>query len=147
MHTPGHARGHISVLEEVSGSLIAGDMIAGAGFIVIDPPEGNMTDYLDSLRRLRDLPASAIFPSHGGPTAGVRQRIDDYLAHRLDRELKVLEAVAREEGRTAQEMLSEIYADVDSSLHPLALRSLLAHLEKLVDDGRVRADGEAFSLV
>jgi glyoxylase-like metal-dependent hydrolase (beta-lactamase superfamily II) len=137
VHTPGHAPGHISLFEEVSKSLLAGDVVAGAGFIVIDPPEGNMTQYLDSLRKLDGLGASVIFPSHGGPTAGVRERFKEYLDHRLEREGRVIAALDRDSGRSIEEILPVVYADVDPALHPLASRSLLAHLEKLVAEGRV----------
>ncbi|TPW12403.1 MAG: Zn-dependent hydrolase-like glyoxylase, partial [bacterium] len=74
VHTPGHAPGHLAFFEEVSGTLIAGDMVAGVGWIMIDPPDGDMAVYLDSLRRLAGLGASALFPSHGAPTTGVVDR-------------------------------------------------------------------------
>jgi glyoxylase-like metal-dependent hydrolase (beta-lactamase superfamily II) len=144
IHTPGHAPGHIAILEEVAGTLIAGDMVAGVGFILIDPPEGDMAVYLESLRRLRDLPATAIFPSHGPPTAGARARCEEYLAHRLEREARVVQALEGGAPRGLDELLPEVYDDVEVAAHPLARRSLLAHLLKLEREGTVAADGERY---
>lgn len=142
VHTPGHAVGHVAIFEEVAGTLIAGDMLAGAGFIVIDPPEGDMALYMESLRRLRDLPASALFASHGPPTAGARARIEEYLAHRLEREARVVASLSDGAPHGLDDLLPQVYADVDASLHPLARRSLLAHLIKLEREGAVRAAGD-----
>jgi ribonuclease/clavin/mitogillin len=147
LHTPGHAPGHVSLFEEVSRSLIAGDMVAGSGFIMIDPPEGNMTAYLESLRRLAALEASVIFPSHGPPTAGASRRLNEYLEHRLDRERKVLESLSPKTDMTIDDLLPRVYADVEPALHRLASRSLLAHLEKLVSVGRVRGGRDRYRLV
>lgn len=144
VHTPGHAAGHVAIFEEVAGTLIAGDMLAGAGFIVIDPPEGDMAIYMDSLRKLRELPATALFASHGPPTAGARARIEAYLAHRLEREARVVASLADGAPRGLDDLVPQVYADVDASLHSLARRSLLAHLIKLEREGAVAAAGETW---
>jgi ribonuclease/clavin/mitogillin len=137
VHTPGHAVGHCAFFEAVSGTLIAGDMVSGVGFILIDPPEGDMTDYLASLDRLAALGASALFPSHGPPTAGVAALLTGYKAHRLEREGKVTAALAEGTARTIEDMLPSVYDDVAPELHGLARRSLLAHLVKLEREGHV----------
>jgi glyoxylase-like metal-dependent hydrolase (beta-lactamase superfamily II) len=150
--TPGHTPGHLCYLEEVTGVLIAGDMLAGAGFIVIDPPEGDMRQYLDSLARLKALAPRAIYPAHGLVIADAAARLDEYVAHRLAREAKVAAAldaatVARRAGAgsgaagagaTLAELLPVAYDDTPLLLHPIAARSLHAHLLKLQADARAR---------
>lgn len=130
LHTPGHARGHLSFLDETYRSLLIGDLVAGFGTIVIDPPEGNMEDYLTSLRRMRDLEPEALFPAHGPPTGNASAKLDAYLHHRLWRERRVLNAW-RSGRRRPAEMLSEVYDDLPSLARPLAERQIVAHLDRL----------------
>lgn len=130
LHTPGHARGHLCFLDETHGSLIAGDMVAGLGTIVIDPPEGNMDDYLTSLDKLFDLAPQALFPAHGPTIKNARAKLDEYRRHRRWREERILEAW--EAGlREPAEMLERVYDDVPPIAHPLAVRQIVAHLERL----------------
>ncbi|MDZ4803771.1 MAG: MBL fold metallo-hydrolase [Candidatus Eisenbacteria bacterium] len=142
VHTPGHAVGHLAFFEEVSGTLIAGDMVSGVGWIMIDPPEGEMAPYLDSLRRLAGLGASALFPSHGPPTTGVVDRLEAYLAHRLEREAKVVGALKGGQARSIEDILADVYDDVAPDRLGLARRSLLSHLIKLESEGSVISRGE-----
>jgi len=135
--TPGHAPGHLCFLEEVTHVLIAGDMVAGVGFIVIDPPEGDMALYLASLARMKAFGARALYPAHGLPIADTGARLDEYVKHRLAREAKVASALSTEE-RPLSELLPIVYGDTPLFLHPIAARSLLAHLQKLRADGRAR---------
>ncbi|MEP6706799.1 MAG: MBL fold metallo-hydrolase, partial [Pyrinomonadaceae bacterium] len=94
MHTPGHARGHLCFYEERTGTLISGDNIVGLGSVLIDPPEGNMRDYLNSLQRMRALPnLSVLFGGHGPAIANPYPKIDEYISHRLEREANILRAV------------------------------------------------------
>jgi endoribonuclease LACTB2 len=148
LFTPGHAPGHV-VLKDLrpgSGALIVGDMIAGLGTIVIDPPEGDMGEYLRQLTRLRDLDPRIIFPAHGPAIAAARQKLDQYIAHRLMREAKVAGALAKAQRGTARELVPDAYDDTPPELYWLAERSCLAHLLKLVEDGRAARDGEHFSV-
>src|SRR5262245_52464228 len=85
LHTPGHARGHVCIFETKNGSLITGDLMAGFGTIVIDPPEGHMATYFNSLRRMQDLPVSALFPAHGPVMANAKGKSQGYPDHRLAR--------------------------------------------------------------
>jgi glyoxylase-like metal-dependent hydrolase (beta-lactamase superfamily II) len=137
MHTPGHARGHVCILEENSGSLITGDLMAGFGTIVIDPPEGHMATYLDSLARMRDLPVTALFPAHGPVMANAKGKIQEYIDHRLDRERKVLGAWERGHREPAA-IVKEVYTDVAPAMYGLAERSVMAHLEKLREESKIR---------
>jgi ribonuclease/clavin/mitogillin len=147
LHTPGHARGHLCLFEPRTRSLVAGDMVAGVGSIVIDPPEGDMHDYLASLRRLRALDVAALYPSHGPVLADGNRKLDAYIAHRLEREAQVLSAMTIGEPATPFELVPRVYADVAPKLHPLAARSLTAVLDKLVKDGRAARDEDRYTLL
>src|SRR6185436_13453279 len=94
LHTPGHARGHLCFHDADRGALLTGDNIVGVGSVLIDPPEGNMRDYLHSLERMRALPnLSVLFGGHGPAVAAPYRKIDEYISHRLERERNILEAV------------------------------------------------------
>jgi len=137
MHTPGHARGHLCFYEARTGTLVSGDNIVGLGSVLIDPPEGNMRDYLHSLERMRALPnLSVIFGGHGPAIANAYAKLDEYISHRLDREQKILAAV-RHGAATPKEIVAQVYTDVSPKAHAMAERAALAHLEKLVEDGLV----------
>lgn len=142
--TPGHARGHLSFYEERTGSLITGDCVVGVGTVVIAPPEGNMSDYLASLRRYLDLPrVTALMPGHGPVVATPHERIEQYLAHRARREEQVLAAVA--DGlEQPLEIVSRIYSGVEPAVHQLAELTVLAHLEKLVSERKIVLDEGAW---
>ena len=140
LYTPGHASGHLCFHDERTGALIAGDNIVGFGSVLIDPPDGNMRDYLDSLNRMRALPRlSVLFSGHGPAIANPYEKIDEYIAHRLQREELILAAV-REGASTPNEIVSRVYTDVPSKAHAMAERAVLAHLEKLEADGLVARD-------
>lgn len=136
LHTPGHARGHLSFFAPRPGWLIAGDMVSGIGMIVIDPPEGHMGDYLASLERLEALEATTLFPGHGPTSTRPAARFRQYIDHRLWRERKILSAW-RDGIREPREMLPTVYDDVPRMAHPLAVRQILAHLEHLREQGEI----------
>jgi glyoxylase-like metal-dependent hydrolase (beta-lactamase superfamily II) len=134
LHTPGHARGHLCFYEERTGALITGDNIVGLGSVLIDPPEGNMRDYMRSLKRLRALPnLTVLFGAHGPAVGNPRVKIEEYIAHRAERETKILAAV-REGANTPAEIVTRVYTDVHPKAHAMAERAVMAHLEKLVAD-------------
>jgi len=144
LDTPGHARGHLCFHDERTGALISGDNIVGYGSVLIDPPEGNMRDYLASLARMRALPQlSVLFGGHGPAIANPYEKIDEYIAHRRQREELILAAV-REGASTPKEIVARVYTDVSPKAHAMAERAVLAHLEKLIADGLVseQTDGE-----
>jgi glyoxylase-like metal-dependent hydrolase (beta-lactamase superfamily II) len=146
--SPGHARGHLSFYEERTGSLLTGDCIVGVGTVVIAPPEGNLADYMASLRRyltMRKL--TAIFPAHGPALADARGKIDEYIQHRNERESSIIGALKDSGSLTIPEIVKRVYTDVPESRHQLAERSVFAHLEKLLSEGRVRDEHGAFALV
>jgi glyoxylase-like metal-dependent hydrolase (beta-lactamase superfamily II) len=137
MHTPGHARGHLCFYEEITGAIITGDLVVGVGTVVIDPPEGNMRQYFESLRRLLALPKlSVLFPAHGPAIGSARERIEEYIEHRTMRENKILEAV-QSGASLPHEIVEAAYTDVNPAMWGLAERSTVAHLEKLEEEERV----------
>lgn len=141
LHTPGHARGHLCFYDADRGALLTGDNIVGVGSVLIDPPEGNMRDYLDSLERMRALPnLSVLFGGHGPAVATPYRKIDEYISHRLERERNILTAV-REGATDPQQIVEKVYTDVSPKAYLMAERAVLAHLEKLRDDGAVTNDG------
>jgi ribonuclease/clavin/mitogillin len=137
LHTPGHAPGHLCFHDKDRGVLLTGDNIVGVGSVLIDPLDGNMRDYLASLERMRSLPnLSVLFGGHGPAVATPYQKIDEYISHRLEREQNILNAV-REGATTPQEIVIRVYTDVSPKAYSMAERAVLAHLEKLVEDGAV----------
>ena len=147
LHLPGHTRGHVCLMEEGSGALIAGDLVAGLGTVIIDPPEGDMSDYLASLDRLLAMKVGAIFPAHGPVVPGGLAKLEQYRAHRMEREGLVLASLGKQQGpATPAELVPAAYPDVVPELYPLAERSLLAHLYKLEREGRVVRSPPGFAL-
>lgn len=136
LHTPGHARGHVCIFEEKNGSLITGDLMAGLGTVVIDPPEGHMATYLDSLRRMQALNVTALFPAHGPVMANAKGKIQEYLDHRTERERNIRAAWERGR-REPKDIVKDVYTDVAPMMHALAERSVAAHLEKLREEGQI----------
>ena len=144
LHTPGHALGHLCFHDADRGVLITGDNIVGVGSVLIDPPQGNMRVYLDSLERMRSLPdLTVLLGGHGPAVATPYQKINEYIEHRLERERNILEAV-RAGAATPKEIVERVYTDVSPKAYAMAERAVLAHLEKLRDDGLVSADYTVF---
>jgi glyoxylase-like metal-dependent hydrolase (beta-lactamase superfamily II)/8-oxo-dGTP pyrophosphatase MutT (NUDIX family) len=142
LHTPGHTRDSISLLHERTRSLFCGDLIpGGGGTVIIDPPDGSMSAYLQSLKRLLREPVETLFPAHGSPQGAASRRVRGLIAHRLEREEKVRVALSKEP-RTVEELVAGVYADTPRELWGYAARSLLAHLEKLEAEGRAARDGD-----
>ena len=137
LHTPRHARGHLCFYDADRGALLTGDNIVGVGSVLIDPPEGNMREYLKSLERMRSLPnLSVLFGGHGPAVATPYKKIDEYISHRLEREQNILAAV-REGVTDPQQIVAKVYTDVSPKAYAMAERAVLAHLEKLREDGAI----------
>ena len=136
IHTPGHARGHLCFFEERLRAVMAGDLVAGRGTIVIDPPEGNMDEYLHSLQRVIDLEPRYLLPGHGPLVTQAVVKLKETIEHRQWREEKVL-ASWRSGLRQPREMLPHVYEDIAPAAYPLAERQILAHLERLKKLGAI----------
>ncbi len=136
VHTPGHTRGHLSFFDETHRSLIAGDLASTLSTIVIDPPEGDMDDYIASLDRAMALAPKLLFPAHGPAVLGATQRLEKLKHHRLEREDQVL-AAWRAGRREPAEMVAEVYPELPEEIRPVAARQISAHLERLQRGGRI----------
>ena len=139
IHTPGHAANHLCLLLLEDGLLFSGDHILNGSTTVVDPPDGDMTDYLDSLDLLHDACAEHsikfILPAHGYVIGGTgdeaQQAIARLKAHRLQREAKVMAAMQAQPDGTLDDWLAQVYADVPQRMWPVAKRSLMAHVARL----------------
>ncbi len=134
LHTPGHDPGHLCFHEETSGTVIAGDLVANPGTIVVSPDHlGDMTHYLNSLERIRDLDHEMLVPAHGMALRDPKEKLQATIDHRLWREGKVCDAL--EQGHTTmRDLLAAVYDDVPETTWPLAEHSLKAHLRRLGAD-------------
>jgi glyoxylase-like metal-dependent hydrolase (beta-lactamase superfamily II) len=131
--TPGHTAEHVCYLT-ADGDLFTGDTILGFGTTAIFPPDGNMRDYLASLRKLRARNPKRIHPAHGPDRDDAVALIDEYIAHRLERERQIVAALAAGV-RTIPELRRAIYPELDPRLHRGAEVQIEAHLIKLREEG------------
>jgi glyoxylase-like metal-dependent hydrolase (beta-lactamase superfamily II) len=126
--------------------LFTGDHVMQGSTVVINPPDGDMRVYLASLDLLCDEDVAIFAPGHGYLIGAPRKEVKRLIAHRLAREAKVVAAVARLGAPTLEELVAAVYDDVPARVHPVAARSLSAHLAKLAAEGRVRASGPHYIL-
>ena len=146
IHTPGHAADHLAFLLEEDAIVLAGDQVMDGATVVIAPPDGDMSAYLDSLHKLRKLDLQAIAPAHGRLLESPQAVLDEIINHRLMREAMVLAAVRDSGCHQIADMVKHIYTDVPEVLHPVAEGSVHAHLIKLQNEGLVReTDGHWLS--
>ncbi len=135
IHTPGHDRGHLCFRESRYGTMLVGDMLSTISSIVIDPPEGHLATYLASLERLAQGPITTLYPAHGPAMRDGQRLVAQYLRHRRQREASLVAAI-EQGGGTLEQLLPKVYWDVDARMYPIAVRSLLAGLLKLQEEGR-----------
>jgi glyoxylase-like metal-dependent hydrolase (beta-lactamase superfamily II)/8-oxo-dGTP pyrophosphatase MutT (NUDIX family) len=144
-HVPGHARGHLAFQESRYGAIAVGDLVSTLSTILVDPSDGHLATYLESLRFLETVTGGTLYPGHGPPTGDGRTVLQKTLEHRREREQQILETLTREP-QSVEELLRRVYADVDPKVYHLAERSLLSGLRKLLEEGRVREAGAGYSL-
>lgn len=144
VHTPGHTSNHMCVALEENQGLFTGDHIMGWSTTVVSPPDGDMSQYLESLQKVQHRSDRVLWPTHGSPITDPQPFLTAYYEHRLGREAQVLAAVAAGLNTVAP-MVRQMYAAVIPELHIPAARSVLSHLVKLVGEGRlvVRGGGVA----
>ncbi|HEX7435340.1 MAG TPA: MBL fold metallo-hydrolase [Caldimonas sp.] len=135
IHTPGHASNHLCYLLEEEKMLFTGDHVMQGSTVVINPPDGEMAAYVASLRELLEEDLEWLAPGHGFLMAEPKRAISWIIDHRLKREAKVIDALRAQSSATAEALLARVYDDVPERMHPVALRSLRAHLLKLQSDG------------
>lgn len=141
-YTPGHSSDHVAFFVPSERALFTGDAVVGRGTSFIDPPDGDVVQYLRSLHRLQELNPRVIYPGHGPIVLDARGKLAEYLSHREDREQEVLGLLAHG-ATTIPDLVATIYADHPLEVHPLAERSVLAHLLKLESEGRAERKGKA----
>ena len=142
LHTPGHSSDHLCFWLAADRALFTGDLVLGRGSSMVTYPEGNVADYLRSLDRVAALEPKMLFPGHWDPVTDAAQKIDEYRTHRLEREAQVLAEVRRGRG-TAGELTRRVYgSEVGEELMQAAEMTMRAHLQKLVDEGRVHLTDE-----
>jgi glyoxylase-like metal-dependent hydrolase (beta-lactamase superfamily II) len=134
MRTPGHAPDHIAFI--AGRAALTGDAVLGEGSVFISPDPGALASYLDALRRLRARRLDVLCPGHGPLVHDVVAKLDGYIAHRLDRERRLIGALAAGK-RTVRGLLDEVWDDAPANLRPAATVTLAAHLDKLADEGRL----------
>ena len=134
--TPGHSSDHAAFYERDSGALFTGDAVLGRGTSVVDPPDGDMAEYVDSLRRMLELGPSVIYPGHGPAVWSGAGKLREYLEHRALRERQVLDGLRRGP-RSPEALVPAIYEEYPEALRGAAARSVLAHLLKLEREGVV----------
>jgi glyoxylase-like metal-dependent hydrolase (beta-lactamase superfamily II)/8-oxo-dGTP pyrophosphatase MutT (NUDIX family) len=142
IHTPGHASNHLCYLLEEEQTLFTGDHVMQGSTVVINPPDGDMAEYIASLRALLREDLQWLAPGHGFLIERPSDAIERLIRHRLGREAKVLDALRAFGPGALDALLVKVYDDVPLRMHPVAARSLTAHLLKLAAEGRVReSDG------
>jgi glyoxylase-like metal-dependent hydrolase (beta-lactamase superfamily II) len=132
--TPGHAPDHLAFVADAV--CFSGDAVLGEGSVFITPYPGALRGYLEGLRRLRALPLELICPGHGPPVPDPAAKLDEYVAHRLDRERRLVEALERGT-RAEPDLLDQVWDDAPAVLRPAAAVTLRAHLDKLREEGRL----------
>ena len=138
IHTPGHRFDHLCFLLEKQRILFAGDLLAGSGTIIVAPPEGNMQDYLNSLRLIKELELQEIVPAHGPIIFDPEARLNAYIEHRQQRELQLLALLQeRSQGDSLLNIVKSLYSNKDPQLYGAAALSIKAHLLKLEREHKV----------
>jgi len=146
IHTPGHAKDHLCYYLEEEKALFTGDLVLGAGTTVVPEEGGGLIDYMASLRKLLPLDLAVIYPAHGPAIRDPYKKLNDYIAHRELREQQILDAM-KSGLMEIPAMVKRIYTDVPEFLHGAAGNSVLSHLNKLLQEGIVRQEGERWMLV
>lgn len=142
VHTPGHTAGHLSPFLEEERVLFAGDNVLGYGTTVVPPPpNGDMAQYVESLRKMQSLEAALLCCGHGPPVKEANRKLQELIDHRHEREEQILSLV--KEGRdTVKRLVRGIYPELDKRILGMAASQVTSHLAKLEGEGRVRTEGE-----
>jgi glyoxylase-like metal-dependent hydrolase (beta-lactamase superfamily II) len=134
IHTPGHASNHFCFFSPSINALFSGDHVMNGSTVVINPPDGDMNAYINSLNKIKIMRLETIFPGHGAPIKDPTEEIQFLINHRRKRELRVL-ATLNNELQSIDELVVNVYQDKDALLFPIAKKTLEAHLIKLKTEG------------
>jgi glyoxylase-like metal-dependent hydrolase (beta-lactamase superfamily II) len=132
--TPGHAPDHVAFL--IGPVALTGDAVLGEGSVFIAPDPGALAGYLEALQKLRSLPLRLLCPGHGPVVDDPAAKLEEYIAHRLDRERRLVAALQAGK-RSVSEVLDDVWSDAPAALRPAAAVTLAAHLDKLEGEGRL----------
>lgn len=135
LHTPGHSPGGVSLLLPERRVALVGDLLAGSGSSWVGRPDGDVGDYLASIDLLLGHEPELLGPGHGPPLSGGPAHLRRAREHRLAREAQIVSHLGEQPIELAA-LRQAVYGHLDSALHPAAHGSLLAHLDKLADEGR-----------
>lgn len=141
VHTPGHAPGHLVLHDPRTGRMVAGDMVAGVGTILIGPDDGHLGTYLDSLARMQELGGELLLPAHGDPIPSGQTMLSFYIAHRHQRSQQIMDGLLALGPATEAELAARIYRELPEAALPLAALQVRAHLRWLDEQGLARPDG------
>lgn len=147
LHTPGHISNHLCFALQQEKALFSGDHVMGWSTSVISPPDGNMTDYYASLKKLLPRDDVRYYPTHGAPIDALstghspQHFVRELIGHREGREAQIVDCLGRNGPQTIPQMVAVMYAEIPKFMHPAAARSVLAHLIHMAGDGRVQVDG------
>lgn len=146
-HTPGHAPGHLVIVDPRDRAAIVGDMVAGTGTILIGPDDGDLGEYLASLERMRTLRLTRLIPSHGPTLVDADATLARYIAHRHMRSAALVEALGVAGPASVEALVPLVYGPLDPHTAVVAALQLFAHLRWLRGEGVVRAEGEGWTRV
>jgi glyoxylase-like metal-dependent hydrolase (beta-lactamase superfamily II) len=144
LHTPGHAPGHLAFHDADSGAVVAGDLVAGVGTIVLEPSEGDLAQYLASLERVRALSPSVLLPAHGPALTHPKATLTTYIAHRHLRTQQFHEALDRLGTATPMEIARVVYDTLDPMWLPVAAAQVETHLRWMEVHGLCTREGDAW---
>src|SRR5215471_4016035 len=140
IHTPGHTSNHVCYALRDEQVLFTGDHVMGWSTSVVVPPDGDMSDYLDSLKKLLMRDDRLYWPTHGGPILDPKPFVAAYIEHRMEREAQILACLDAGVG-AIPEMVTQIYVGLAPALRPAAAMSVFGHLIKLAREGKISTDG------
>jgi glyoxylase-like metal-dependent hydrolase (beta-lactamase superfamily II) len=146
IHTPGHAQSHYCFLAVEDQALFTGDHLMQGSTVVINPPDGDLNCYLESLKKLLKVEIKMLYPGHGMPIENANLEINKILNHRLSRETKILNHLSKDSLINIDDLTKLTYQDRNQSIYPIAKRTLLAHLLKLKSEGKVKEENDQWRL-
>ncbi|MBN06886.1 MAG: MBL fold metallo-hydrolase [Rhodospirillaceae bacterium] len=141
VYTPGHTSNHLCYAYREENALFTGDHVMGWSTTVVSPPDGDMREYLDSLRHLSERNDQIYYPTHGAPIENPGPFVRGLIAHRKMRERQIISVLEAGEN-TIRDMVPGMYKGLDPILIPAAQRSVFAHVIDLVEQGKVVSEGD-----
>ena len=146
IETPGHASNHVCFFSKNHKALFSGDHLMNGSSVLINPPDGDMQNYINSLKKIESLEMKYIAPAHGAIFDNPYETIKQTLLHRLSREARIIKSLKNNPKSNLSNLVKYVYDDVDQSIHFIAERSLLAHLVKLEKEGIVNNEDDFWDL-